>query len=161
MSFNLPTAITIKKHQLMLTYKGILTGVPITATLVPKPFKVINVLHWIPSTLIIILPFAESVANLPLIRKKLHIFSHSKIKSCAHKIYTKAFLCGSKGCFPPAHLICFLWSSLCCPQGHPHTGDKHVTCIANSLPPNLTSQYPEFSMSHNKMTYFYMRYTYC
>lgn len=92
----------------MLNYKEILVGLPITAALMPEPFKVMNVLHRIPNTLIIILPFTERVANLPLILKKLHIFIHGKIKSCAHEIYTKALLCGSKGCFPHAHLICFL-----------------------------------------------------
>lgn len=29
----------------MLNYKGILVGLPVTAALMPKPFKVINVLH--------------------------------------------------------------------------------------------------------------------
>lgn len=105
LSVNLLTAITIRDHQLILNYKGTLVGLPITAALMPKLVKVMNVLHWIPTTLIIILPFIESVANLPLILKKRHIFIHLKIKSCAHEIYTKALSCGSERMLASAHLM--------------------------------------------------------
>lgn len=156
LSFNFSTAITIRGHHLMLNYKGTLVGLPITAALMPKLFKVMNVLHWIPNTLIIILPFIESVANLPLILKKPHIFIHLKIKSCAHEIYTKALSCGSKRMLPRAHLICFLWSSLCCPEGHTHSGDEHETCIANSLPPSPHHSTQWYRTYHNKILFFFV-----